>query len=311
MSFLFNSLRAQHDLIQESRTTPAKGGLKLSFSYFDGYSPMLDGAVRVTVVDSPNPDKSGSITVAIKVKSSSPSYKDNVRIHQQDNEISISTGGLSLISYATAPRLIFEVAISLPRRIGNLDIKTLSLPIVIQTVGMANDVVLRTDSSPITVANIDAHTLTVSTKSGNITFEEFSEQRLEKFIKVDNSSGNTNLRSLLSSPSVLVEAMSGSLALSTTTTATTLKVKNSSGSINGDVEVSKNSTSDSTYENGSGSIKVTLKGWSGFLTAESGSGSKRVEGHGLERWNDGWKKGDGNSKARFTTHSGSINVEVL
>jgi hypothetical protein len=29
------------------------------------------------------------------------------------------------------------------------------------------------------------------------------------------------------------------------------------------------------------------------------------------KWNDGWKKGDGASKAMFTTQSGSIRVEAL
>jgi len=68
--FLFNCLGAQHDLTQESLTTSGHSGLKLTFSHFDGYSPMLDGSVRVAVVDSPNSEKSDRITVAIDVKSS-------------------------------------------------------------------------------------------------------------------------------------------------------------------------------------------------------------------------------------------------
>lgn len=71
--FLFSSLQAQHDLIQDTLTTSGHGGLKLSFSHFDGYSPMLDGSVRVSVVDAPNSEKSGNISVAINVKSSNPS----------------------------------------------------------------------------------------------------------------------------------------------------------------------------------------------------------------------------------------------
>lgn len=69
--FLFNPLRAEFDLIQDRLTTPGHGGLKLSFSHFDGYSPVLSGSVRVAVVDSPNSEKSGNITVAINVKASS------------------------------------------------------------------------------------------------------------------------------------------------------------------------------------------------------------------------------------------------
>jgi len=308
--FLFNSLRAQHDLLQESITAPGHSGLKLSFSHFDGYSPMLDGAVRVAVVDSPSSEKSGTITVTINVKSSDPSYKNNIRIRQQDNEITISTGGLSLLSYATAPRLIINVVISLPRSIGDLAINTLSLPIIIQRVEKGGDIVLKTESSPIDVENVESRSLTVSTHSGMITFQALSEQIVDKFIRVSNNSGGTAMRSSLSSPSVSVEATSGSLGLAATTTATELKVKNMSGSISGGVEYSK-ATSSSSYENSSGALSITLKEWTGFLTASSSSGSKKVEGRGLEKWNDGWKKGDGDSKARFTTQSGSIRVEVL
>lgn len=68
--FFFNSLWGQLDLIQESLTTPGHAGLKVSFSHFDGYSPILDGSVRITVEDSLNPEKSGNITVAIKVQAS-------------------------------------------------------------------------------------------------------------------------------------------------------------------------------------------------------------------------------------------------
>lgn len=71
--FLFDPLRAQYDLIQATLTTPGYSGLKLSFSHFDGYSPVLTGSVRVAVVDSSNSEKSGNITVAINVKSTDPS----------------------------------------------------------------------------------------------------------------------------------------------------------------------------------------------------------------------------------------------
>lgn len=40
-------------------------------------------------------------------------------------------------------------------------------------------------------------------------------------------------------------------------------------------------------------------------------GSKRVEGEALEKWNDGWKKGNRDSKAMFTAQSSSISVEAL
>lgn len=170
---------------------------------------------------------------------------------------------------------------------------------------------LRAESSSITVESIEARTLTVSTQSGAITFKESSQQHVNEFIKVINSAGSTSIRSSLSTPSVLVEATSGLLVLSATTTATELTVKNSSGSIKGNVEYSKEATSVSTYESRSGSLNLTLRGWTGSLTADSGSGSKHVGGQGLEKLSDRWKKGDGDSKATFTTRSGSINVKTL
>jgi hypothetical protein len=71
MSFL-NSLRAQHNFIHDTLTTPGHAGLKLFFSHFEGYSPMLDGSIRIVSVDSSDFKKSGSITTAINVKASSP-----------------------------------------------------------------------------------------------------------------------------------------------------------------------------------------------------------------------------------------------
>jgi DUF4097 and DUF4098 domain-containing protein YvlB len=206
---------------------------------------------------------------------------------------------------------MIDITISLPRTVGNLELKTLSLPIFIQSIGRANDVVIHTESSPISVAKVDARSLTVSTNSGSITFETLSKQTIDTFTKISNSSGSTALRSSLSSPSVSAESSSGSLGLSLTTTATELKIKNSSGSIGGEVEYAGGEDSVSEYVNSSGGLKVVLKGWEGFLTAESQSGSKNVGGNGLERWNEGWKKGSGKSKAAFRSQSGSINVEVL
>ena len=206
------------------------------------------------------------------------------------------------MAYITAPRLVIEVTISLPRNMGNLGIKTLSLPVFIQDVEDANDVVIIGHSSPISVGKVEARSLTV---------EDWSKQRIDKFTKITNSSGSTSLRSSLFSPSVVAEASSGSLGLAMATTATELKVKNSSGSVNGEVEYVKDDTSVSSYENRSGSLNINLKGWSGFLTAESRSGSKNVGGRGLERWNDGWKKGSGASTAAFISQSGSMNIQVL
>jgi len=58
-------------------------------------------------------------------------------------------------------------------------------------------------------------------------------------------------------------------------------------------------------------VNVRLRGWTGFLTAQSSSGSKNIFGQGLERWNDGWKKGSGDSTVAVTSQSGSIKIEVL
>jgi len=309
--FLLNCFRAQNHLIHDTWTLPGDAGLKLSFSRFEGYSPLLDGWIRTEVVDSPEFAKSGSIAVTVNVRAPSPNYKDNIRIHQKDNNISISTGGLSLLSSATAPRLTVEITISLPSSIGNLVIKSLSLPIFLQTVERANDIVIHTESASISVANVKAHSLTVSSQSGSITFENESKQQTDKFTTITNSSGSTSLRSSLSSPYVAVESSSGSVALKTVTTATDLKVKNSSGSIGGEIEYVSDNTSVSRFENSSGSQNVRLRGWTGFLTAQSSSGSKNIFGQGLERWNDGWKKGSGDSTVAVTSQSGSIKIEVL
>jgi DUF4097 and DUF4098 domain-containing protein YvlB len=192
-----------------------------------------------------------------------------------------------------------------------LEVKSLSLPVFIQTVEKAGDVVITSHSAPISVASVEARSLTVSSHSGSITFEDSSEQHVDKFIKITNSSGSTKLGSSLFSPSVIVKSYSGSLRLTVVTTAIELKFKNYSGSIAGDVEYSSDVTSISTYENDSGSLNIKLKSWTGFLTAESRSGSRHVTGHGLEKWNDGWKKGDGASKSMFITQSGSIRIEAL
>lgn len=175
----------------------------------------------------------------------------------------------------------------------------------------AGDVVITSKSSSVSVAGVEARSLTVSSQSGSITFEDMSKQYADRFIKVSNSSGSTKLGSSLFSPSVDVKSLSGSLWFTVATTATQLKFKNSSGSMVGDVEYADKVISNSTYENSSGSLNVKMKVWTGFLTADSSSGSKHVEGRGLEKWDDGWKKGDGGSKAMFATQSGSIRIEVL
>jgi DUF4097 and DUF4098 domain-containing protein YvlB len=210
------------------------------------------------------------------------------------------------------PRLQIEVVISLPRSIGDLDIKTISLPIFVQGVDKANDVVLKTTSSHISVHDIDARSLTVSSLSGSIAFESSSEQLAEKFIKVTNSSGSIAMRSSLSSPSVSIDGKSGSMSLATTMTqATEHDIRNTSGSVSGEINYAKHATSVATYGNVSGSLNITLSGWSGFLTAYSLSGSRNIKGSDLERYNDGWRNGDGESTATFKTVSGSINVKVL
>jgi hypothetical protein len=120
-----------------------------------------------------------------------------------------------------------------------------------------------------------------------------------------------NLGSSLSSPAVIVKSYLGSLGLTVLTIAIELKFKNYSGSITGDVKYSSYVTSISTYENNLGSLNIKLKSWTSFLIAESRSGSRHITGHGSEKWNNGWKKGDRASKATFTTQSGSIRIEAL
>lgn len=48
----FSALGALKVLVDQSYTTPSKDGLSLTFSHFDGYSPMLDGAIRTVFVES-------------------------------------------------------------------------------------------------------------------------------------------------------------------------------------------------------------------------------------------------------------------
>lgn len=71
--FLVNSIRGQQVLINDVRSLPASGGLKVAFSKFEGYSPILDGAVRASVVGSSGSEKSDKIVVEINVKASSAS----------------------------------------------------------------------------------------------------------------------------------------------------------------------------------------------------------------------------------------------
>lgn len=73
--FGLTSLRAQHDLISDNLTISGDAGLKLTFSHFDGYSPLLDGSVRTVVSEKSHYEKSGVITIAVSVKASSPSCK--------------------------------------------------------------------------------------------------------------------------------------------------------------------------------------------------------------------------------------------
>ena len=120
-----------------------------------------------------------------------------------------------------------------------------------------------------------------------------------------------NLRSSIFSPSVSAESFSGSINLDIATTATELRVKGLSGSISGDVVYVGDEVSVSSFENRSGGSSIRMKNWSGFLTAESRSGSKEVRGRGLERWNEGWRNGRGDSTADFMTYSGSLKIEVL
>lgn len=216
-----------------------------------------------------------------------------------------------MLSYTVAPRLSIEVVVTLPRTIGNLEIKTLSLPIFLNAVEKAGDVILKTESSAIMVERVEARSLTVCTHSGFITFKDSSQQFVDNFIRVTNSSGGTALNSSILSPSLLCNTSSGTLGLAAMTTASEIKIKNVSGSINGEVKYSPQNTSDSTFENNSGSINVTLQGWTGYLTANSSSGGKHVGGQGLEKWKGGWKKGVSDSKATFITHSGAINVKIL
>lgn len=221
------------------------------------------------------------------------------------------TGGLSLLSYATAPRLVINVVISLPPNTGNVEIRTLSLPVFIESVEKSSDIIISSDSANISVAKVDSKSLTVSSKSGSITFEDSSEQRCDGLVQVTSSSGAIKICSTIFAPSVQVQCLSSSLFLNLVTAATQLKVKSSSGSLTGEVKYLKDVNSVSMYENSSGQLDVKLRDWSGILTAESGSGSKTIRGVGLEELDNYWKKGGSQCKASFVTKSGSISVRLL
>jgi len=70
---LLNCFRTHHDVIRDARTLRALEGLNLVFSHFDGYSPPLDGSIRVNVVESSGFEESKDIAVTIGVRASSPS----------------------------------------------------------------------------------------------------------------------------------------------------------------------------------------------------------------------------------------------
>jgi hypothetical protein len=105
--FLLKSIAAQHDLIQETYTTPANGGFKLSFSHFDGYSPMLEGGVHVNVVDTPSAEKSGQITVAVTAKSSNPACKFSFSTAHHLIYVNLLQSNTISVSFGKATRYLF------------------------------------------------------------------------------------------------------------------------------------------------------------------------------------------------------------
>lgn len=210
-----------------------------------------------------------------------------------------------------ATRMNIEILITLPKECGNLTINALKLPIVMQSAGKCKDVVLTSESSEIDVGNIDCWTLSVTSRSGAIIFPEATEQYAERFVKVTCTSGEIKLLSSIFTPDLQIESTSGSVKLLSATNAKKLKLSNKSGSVNADLDFMDSGTSDTTYESASGSLNVKLRRWSGYITAQSGSGSKKIVGRGLKQINGGWQNGDGASTAHFTTKSGSIRVEIL
>lgn len=49
--FLFRPAEASHEIINETFTTASAGGAKLTFSRFDGYSPLLSGSIRTVLAE--------------------------------------------------------------------------------------------------------------------------------------------------------------------------------------------------------------------------------------------------------------------
>lgn len=64
MSF-FSSAMVLSTIIDQSHTSKSLEGLKLSMSKFEGYSPIIDGSIRIVLAE-----ESNSIEVKVIVKSS-------------------------------------------------------------------------------------------------------------------------------------------------------------------------------------------------------------------------------------------------
>lgn len=71
---VFRYVQGSHEILDETYTTESAGGLKLTLSHFDGYSPILDGSVKCTLFE-----EADDIKVKIKVTGSSASCMSNCR----------------------------------------------------------------------------------------------------------------------------------------------------------------------------------------------------------------------------------------
>lgn len=199
----------------------------------------------------------------------------------------------------------------LPKISGNLEVQSLSLPILVQSTGKCDDIVLSDNSGRISVGNVDSTSLTVLSKSESIEFTANTEQHVRVFTKLANSSGHISISSSVFTPDLQISSQSGSIKLLTATNASCFGLSNFSASIDADIDCMNKDASEGNYDSRSGSMRIVLRRWSGFLTAQSGSGSKKIFGDNLRQINGGWQKGEGSSSANFTTKSGSIHVEAL
>lgn len=325
---VIETLRGAHEVFNETYSAPRTGGVSVSLSHFEGYSPILDGQFRVILNEAVS-----DIKVHVNIRGSHTDLSASVKVNKRDSDVSIKTGGLSMLSSLSIPfigsmnpltsRLYIYVTLTVPKEVGgNVHINGLKLPIISQSSGIIKgDLVLRTESSNITLASLDCQgNVTCESKSGTVTISPSSELRISGNLQLSSRSGNVKCADCqVLCNDIQAESRSGSLALALTTPCVSLKLQSRSGNVRADIESSASSPINWSVENESGSVDLTLRRYPNTATValRTASGARKFKSDtSMVKTSEGgwdyWKPSDGVSigETRVSTKSGSINVQV-